>query len=255
MPLNLPTEHGRTDPIHKPATQPCQDIKNSAVFIFNHGLADSAVAIENVADQFQNGGKLPYMTWILPNAKKNNITLDRAWFTPHGLPFLAPSRPELNPDEDEEGMLESVAYLETVIDAVIASGVPPHRIVLGGFSQGCAMSILTHLTSKKYSGKLGGIVGLLGWLLLWDGTKRIMEIRKENGLEEVPSTPMFLARGTSDEFVGKRQWMYTLEGLKEMNIPNDSMDAREYRKLTHTLNGPVLRDMCEWLEKVLPPLE
>jgi lysophospholipase-2 len=117
------------------------------------------------------------------------------------------------------------------------------------------MSIITHLSSKKYSGKLGGIVGLLGWLLLWDGPKRIIEVRKENGLEEAPNVPMFLARGTKDEFIPKRGWAYTLEGLAALGIPSDAMNVREYNGLTHTINGAVLRDMCEWLEKMLPPLE
>ena len=45
--ITLPSNQGREDPIYKPAINPCSDPKQSAAFIFIHGLADSAVAIES----------------------------------------------------------------------------------------------------------------------------------------------------------------------------------------------------------------
>ncbi|WPH02242.1 Phospholipase/carboxylesterase/thioesterase [Acrodontium crateriforme] len=253
--FNLPSTPGREDPIYKPAIEPCSDPKHSAAFIFNHGLADSAAAIENVADQFQQGGRLPWMSWILPNAKFNHINMDTAWFIPNGLPALAPSRPELVAEEDETGMLESVAYLESVIDAVVATGIPPRRIVLGGFSQGCAMSLLTHLTSSKYSGKLAGIVGLLGFLPLSDSnSQRIPSLRESAGLPRtVEGVPMFLARGTKDEFVPKRVWEYSLKAVQDLGVQEGDLEVREY-PIRHTINGAVLQDVCFWLEKVVPSL-
>ena len=193
------------------------------------------------------------MSWILPNAKNNRITMDTACFTPNTLSNHAPSRPELTYDEDEEGMLETVAYLETLIDACVEAGVPPNRIVLGGFSQGCAMSLLTHLTSSKYSGKLAGVAGLLGYLPLCDEKERIKELRAVQS--DITRTPLFLARGTRDEFIPKRVWNYTVKTLKELGIEESAIEVREYEGLTHTINGPVLRDLCGWLEKVVPALE
>lgn len=197
------------------------------------------------------------MSWIFPNAKFNSVTMDKAWFTPNSLPYLTPSRPELVPDEDEEGMLETVAYLESLVDAVVASGIPSDRIVLGGFSQGCAMSLLTHLTSSKYSGKLGGIVALLGYLPLSDQKQRIQEIRAERGLQwdKECSVPVFVARGTKDEFIPKRAWLYTVEALKELGVEENVTEVQIYDGLTHTLNGALLRDLCVWLEKVVPAIE
>ena len=216
--------------------------------------ADSNLCAD-VADQFQQGGKLPWMTWILPNAKFNRDHLDTAWFTPHPLPTLAPTRPELLPDEDEEGMLESVAYLDSIVEACVAAGVPPNRIVLGGFSQGCAMSLLWYLTTSKYSGKLAGIVGLLGFLVLSDGKQRIQELRADAGLEAVPpKLPLFLARGTKDPLITNRVWNYTLSGLKDLGIEDHAMEVHTYPGLEHTIHGPLLRDMCAWLEKTLPEI-
>lgn len=66
-------------------------------------------------------------------------------------------------NEDAEGIKTSAEYLNGLIQQEIDAGIPADRIVLGGFSQGGAMSIYTGLMSKV---KLGGIVSLSGWLLL-----------------------------------------------------------------------------------------
>ena len=210
----------------------------------------------DVADQFQQGGKLPWMSWILPNAKYNPLTMDTAWYLPNALSPIRPSRPELVPDEDEEGMLETVRYLESLIDACVDSGIPPNRIVLGGFSQGCAMSLLTHLTSSKYGGKLAGIVGLLGYLPLCDEKQRIQELRAEAGLspEVADTVPLFIARGAKDPLIPKRIWNYSLKVLQDLGINDSAMEVREYEGLEHTINGQLLRDVCVWLEKCVPAL-
>lgn len=60
-------------------------------------------------------------------------------------------------------MLRSSRQINELISAEIDAGVNPSRIVLGGFSQGGAMSLLTGLTSER---KLGGIAALSAWLPL-----------------------------------------------------------------------------------------
>lgn len=60
-------------------------------------------------------------------------------------------------------MLESRSAIEQLIEAEIESGIDSGRIVLFGFSQGAAMSVLTGLTNGR---KLGGIGVLSGWLPL-----------------------------------------------------------------------------------------
>ena len=60
-------------------------------------------------------------------------------------------------------MMKTVSLLNEYITAELDSGLDPSRVVLGGFSQGAAMSLLTGLSSKH---KLGGVVVLSGWLPL-----------------------------------------------------------------------------------------
>lgn len=68
-----------------------------------------------------------------------------------------------NTAEDESGLLESAAYLNSLISDEISSGIKSSRIILGGFSQGGTMSLLTGITSAT---KLGAIVILSGRLVM-----------------------------------------------------------------------------------------
>ncbi|KAH8724561.1 Phospholipase/Carboxylesterase-domain-containing protein [Phaeosphaeriaceae sp. PMI808] len=161
----------RKAPIIITPTAPPTDASESAAFIFIHGLGEEAEGVENVARQFQAASKLPYLTWVLPNAMENHDLATTAWCLPTRPSPYPPSRPELEDDEDEEGMLATVAYLTTLIDDLVKQGIPSSRIVLGGFSQGHTMCLLTGLVSK-YAGQLGGLVGLSGYLPTPDRIRR-----------------------------------------------------------------------------------
>lgn len=212
-----------------------------------------------VAEQFQNNDKLSWMHWIIPNAEENRDAMQTAWYAPTGLPDFGKQsdRPELEEQEDEKGMLKTVAYLESLIEACTKKGIPTNRIVLGGFSQGMAMSLLTDMVSEKYSGKLAGIVGLMGYLPLASGQRfRVQELRAKAGLDmTVGEVPMFLARGKKDMLIPKRTWDNTIKKLGELGVNEGAMEIHEYEGLAHGLSGMLLRDMCNWLEKVVPKLE
>lgn len=178
-----------------------------------------------------------------------------AWFTPNSFSAFPPDRPELAPSEDEEGLLQSTKYIESLIDACVSKGIPPQRIVLGGFSQGCALALLLDLTSKKYAGRLGGIVGLMGYLPLSAGRK-LDDMRAHAELPiEHGDVPVLLARGKTDQMIPKRIWGQTLEKLERLGVGTDHLEVREYEGLGHGLNGAVLRDVCNFVERYVPALE
>jgi dienelactone hydrolase len=60
-------------------------------------------------------------------------------------------------------MLRTVSCVNQLISAEIESGIDPGRIVIGGFSQGAAISVLTALTNDC---KLAGVACLSGWVLM-----------------------------------------------------------------------------------------
>lgn len=68
-------------------------------------------------------------------------------------------------------MLETVSSLNSIIASEVASGeLDSSRIILGGFSQGGAMSLLGGLTGTH---KLGGVVVMSSWLPLKDKFKAV----------------------------------------------------------------------------------
>ncbi|KAJ4365891.1 hypothetical protein N0V83_008513 [Neocucurbitaria cava] len=246
---------------------PPTDGSKSAAFIFVHGLGDEAEGVESalvlnvlvsltlmplidIARQFQEAGKLPHMTWVFPNALENRDLATNAWYLPTRLSPYPPSRPELEDDEDEEGMLVTVKYLTSLIDDLVKQGFQEKRIVLGGFSQGHAMALLTGLVSG-YAGKLGGLVGLSGYLPL---PERIPALREEAGLskEVHDDVELFLARGSGDRLVPKRYHRLCYEDLFGYGIKEGQVTIKEYEGMGHSMSGAELRDLCTWLEGVVP---
>lgn len=74
-------------------------------------------------------------------------------------------------NDDEQGMLETLKSVDELIQAEVDSGIPENRIVLGGFSQGGAISVLNMLTTKR---KLAGVVALSTWVPL---NHKIVQVR------------------------------------------------------------------------------
>ena len=81
---------------------------------------------------------------------------------------------DFHSEEDESGMLSTVSSVNQLVSAEVDSGIDPGRIVIGGFSQGAATSILTGLTNER---KLAGIVALSGWVVLRNKFKAVSELR------------------------------------------------------------------------------
>jgi len=73
--------------------------------------------------------------------------------------------------DDEKGMMTSVKSIDALIQAEVDAGIPENRIIVGGFSQGGAMSILTGLSGRR---KLGGVIALSCWVPL---NHKIKEVR------------------------------------------------------------------------------
>lgn len=67
-------------------------------------------------------------------------------------------------------MLASVRTISDLVSKEVDAGIPANRIVVGGFSQGAAISLLTGITSER---KLAGLISLSGFLGLSHKTKLV----------------------------------------------------------------------------------
>lgn len=81
-----------------------------------------------------------------------------AWFDLHQLSNLTSSE-----YDDEPGLLASVASVDQLVQAEVDSGIPENKVVVGGFSQGGAIALLSGLVGGR---KLAGVVGLSTWVVL-----------------------------------------------------------------------------------------
>lgn len=95
------------------------------------------------------------------------------------------------PREDEKGLRASQAMVEELIAAQVAQGIATERIVLAGFSQGAAMTLMTGL---RHPSRLAGLVALSGYLPL---AGRLAAERHQANHE----TPIFMAHGSYDPVV------------------------------------------------------
>jgi len=108
-------------------------------------------------------------------------------------------------DEDEAGILRSRDYFHSLIDAEVAKGIPTNRIVIGGFSQGGAMSLISGVT---YKNQLGGIFGLSCYLLLQNKIKELIPVENPN-----QNTPIFMGHGDADPVVAHKYGKLSADAL------------------------------------------
>jgi len=156
------------------------------------------------------------------------------------------------PPQDEKGMLESAGRIKQLIRDEMSTGTEASRIILGGFSQGGTMSLLSSLTGEFID--LAGVVVLSGRLpLLWKF--------KEMASERVSSMPIFWAHGTDDRIVpfdvGKKSVDLLTNELGFSFAKDDertctALTFKTYEGLEHDINVQEATDLQAWLRKAIP---
>lgn len=226
------------------------------MLISRHELTTS----EGLAQQFQFNHRLPYLRWVLPNAPNNRMAASTAWYMPKALPnALKPRVPgaqeddETDPD-DEDGILESCDTVDKFVRAEIDRGVPPERIVVGGFSQGCAVSLVWGLVGKERN-NVAGVVPLSGYFPLGN---KIGAIRKARGFSETAdqageTKKWFLAHGDRDALVPTKLFTHQKEELAKWVDFERDVEEHTYENMAHTFVPAELRGMLRWFSKVVPP--
>src|SRR5690606_36512493 len=135
------------------------------------------------------------------------------------------------------GLRHSQALVQALLDREGERGVPPERIVLMGFSQGCAMSLLAGLRAPQ---RLAGIVGLSGYLPLAETTGAERSEANRN-------TPLFLGHGEQDEMVAIDRGMATRDALQALG---QVVDWHTY-PMGHSVCPQEIADLNRWLLRVL----
>jgi phospholipase/carboxylesterase len=200
-----------------------------ATILILHGLGADGHDFEPVCDELDLGA-IGDVRYVLPHAPIRPVTINggmamRAWYDILGT--------EGGGREDERGLRASMALVEALIAREEARGIPAERIVLMGFSQGCAMTLLTGLRHPR---RLAGLVGLSGYLPLADATAA--EAHAANR-----GTPVFLAHGRFDPIVTLDRARVARDRLEALGHP---VDWHEY-PIEHGVSAEEIQDLQDWL--------
>lgn len=117
--------------------------RHTSTLIVAHGLGDSGAGWAFLAEEYQSRFKETKM--IFPNAPNIPITINGGMSMP-GWYDISSFGDLANRSEDEAGVIRSQNVFHKLIADEISAGIPSERIVLGGFSQGGAMSLLAGVT-------------------------------------------------------------------------------------------------------------
>ena len=208
------------------------DSPKSAIFIL-HGLGASATDFVPVARELDLRA-VGDVRYVFPFAPMRPVTVNGGMSMPAWYDILGV---DLVRREDEKSLRESAAGLQALIDREIARGILASRIVLGGFSQGCAMTLLAGLRAPQ---RLAGLLGMSGYLPLAATTAA----ERSDANRDVP---IFLAHGRTDPVVPYARGIATRDALVELG---HAVEWHEY-PMQHSVCQEEIDDVQDWLLKVL----
>lgn len=169
--------------------------------------------------------------FVMPSAPVMPVSINggyemRAWYDI--LPTNDPAR-----REDEASLRRSHQAIKALIDREVQRGIAPARVVLMGFSQGCAMALMAGL---RYPQALGGIVALSGYLPLPQHTHAERHPANQ-------ATPIFMAHGQHDDVVQMSRGLAARDQLLQWG---HRVDWHDY-PMAHSLCLEEVQDINQWL--------
>jgi len=204
-----------------------------ASVIVLHGLGADGSDFVPVAEALDLSA-VGAVRFVFPHAPVRPVTINggyrmRAWYDILGT--------DLQRREDEAGLRESARAIAALIDRERERGIAAHRIVLAGFSQGCAMTLLTGL---RYPERLAGLAGMSGYLPLADSTAAERS-------EANRDVPIFLAHGSEDEIVAPARGRASRDALAALG---HAVEWHEY-PMEHSVCPEEIGALNQWLLRVL----
>jgi phospholipase/carboxylesterase len=201
--------------------------------VWLHGLgADGNDFVPLVRELDLTG--LPGIRFVFPHANTMPVTINGGYVMRSWYDIVAT---DLTRREDEGGLRASQLQVEALIAREKARGIPASRIILAGFSQGCAMTLQTGL---RHPEKLAGMLCLSGYLPL-------SSVAGAERSEASLGTPIFMAHGVQDPvvpFARAEESRKVVEGL------GYQVEWHAY-PMQHTLCLEEVQDISAWIRKVV----
>lgn len=201
--------------------------------IWLHGLGADGNDFVPIVRELDLSG-LPAIRFVFPHAPTMPVTINggfvmRAWYDILGT--------DLAKREDEAGLRKAQTLVEQLIAQEKARGIPAERIILAGFSQGCAMTLQTGL---RHPEKLAGLLCLSGYLPL--SAALAAERNPANH-----ATPIFMVHGRGDQVIPIQRAQSSRDLLQSLGY---QVEWHEY-PMQHSVCAEEVDDISAWFKRVL----
>ncbi len=216
---------------------PCIEIETapnpSASVIWLHGLGADGNDFVPIIPQLRLAD-CPAIRFIFPSAQSIAVTINGGYVMPAWYDITGR---DSNDREDIAGIHKSAIAISELIEREASRGVAYRKIVLAGFSQGCAMSLQVGL---RFPHTLAGIMALSGYLPL---AKSLPLERSEANSK----TPIFMAHGVWDAVITPERAEASADTLEKLGY---QVDWNSY-PMEHSLHPDELVDISRFLTMVL----
>ena len=205
----------------------------TAAIIWLHGLGASGDDFAAIVPELDLRGCAP-IRFVFPHAPSMPVSINNGYVMPAWYDI---KNVDLVRQEDAAGIHASALAIEALIAHEVARGIAPERIVLAGFSQGCAMALHTGL---RHSARLAGIMALSGYLPL--ASTLAAERHTANA-----QTPIYMAHGTADPVVVLPRAEASRQALLALGYP---VQWHTY-PMPHSVHPQEVADISRFLQSVL----
>ena len=202
--------------------------KPNASIIWLHGLGADGHDFEPMVAELDLPNDMA-IRFIFPHAPTMPVSLNDGYIMPAWYDIR---KKDLGIEHDAAGVHHAAAMIQMLIDQEIMRGVPAHRIILAGFSQGAAMSLYVGL---RQSEDLAGLMILSGYMLL---PEEISSVAKP-----CVQTPVFMAHGKQDDVVPVALAEHGRDLIQTLGM---QVSWHDYT-MEHSVCAAEIRDIRAWI--------
>lgn len=173
----------------------------------------------------------PALRFVFPHAPVRAVTINggarmRAWYDIRDM--------DLNNRADHDGVAESVIQVNALIAREGERGIPAHRVLLIGFSQGGAITLAVGL---ERSPPLAGLAGLSAYLpMLPARAAAVLQAGAD-------SQSLFMAHGQFDPVVPYVGGQMSAQAMRELGF---DVQWHAY-PMQHAVCAEEIRDLGDWM--------
>jgi len=206
---------------------------HKATIIWLHGLGDSGNGFAPIAPELKLPDSLG-IKFVFPHAPIRPVTINngmemRAWYDIKTM--------DMESRADVQGVIESSAQVQALIEHEIESGITSNNIFLIGFSQGGVIAL--HL-GTRFDQPLAGIVALSTYMCAPDSLNQQKSAENQN-------TPVFFAHGQQDDVVP----LFLGNSAYQVMLSNDYKVTWKEYGMQHNVCLPEIQDISAFIQAQL----